>query len=382
MALHMTYEQKQMVRRLHAKGLTIRAIAKEIGYTPNVVFLTAAGNQLQPGRPDEWTPRPGRLRADEREDIWIGIRRGDSLSAIARQLGRSPSTISREVAKNGGADEYGPWRAHWRASKQVHRPRPSKLAYPPLKAQVTSWLEELWSPQEISARLRVEFPEDSMMRVSHETIYRSLFVQGRGELRRELTRCLRSGRRRRRPQGIPKSWATVTNKVMISERPGEVDDRAVPGHWEGDLIVGALNKSAIGTLVERTTRLVLLLHLPNGKSAPDVELAMKRVILTLPQELRRSITWDQGTEMSTHVNFTVDTNIPIYFCDPHAPWQRGTNENTNGLLRQYLPKSTDLSQHTEEDLQRIQRSLNGRPRRTLGYMTPLEKFAELVALTT
>ena len=378
----MTYEQKQMVRRLHAKGLSIRAIAKEIGYTPNVVFLTAAGNQLRPGRPDEWTPRPGRLRAEEREDIWIGIRRGDSLSAIARQLGRSPSTISREVAKNGGADDYGPWRAHWRASQQVRRPRPSKLTYPPLKAQVTTWLEELWSPQEISARLRVEFPEDSMMRVSHETIYRSLFVQGRGELRRELTRCLRSGRRRRRPQGIPKAWTTVTNKVMISERPAEVDDRAVPGHWEGDLIVGALNKSAVGTLVERTTRLVLLLHLPNGKSATDVELAMKRVILTLPEELRRSITWDQGTEMATHVNFTVDTNIPIYFCDPHAPWQRGTNENTNGLLRQYLPKGTDLSQHTEEDLQRIQRSLNGRPRRTLGYMTPLEKFAELVVLTT
>ncbi|MDE2282915.1 MAG: IS30 family transposase [Actinomycetales bacterium] len=378
----MTYEQKQMVRRLHAKGLSIRAIAKEIGYTPNVVFLTAAGNQLRPGRPDEWTPRPGRLRAEEREDIWIGIRRGDSLSAIARQLGRSPSTISREVAKNGGADDYGPWRAHWRASQQVRRPRPSKLTYPPPKAQVTTWLEELWSPQEISARLRVEFPEDSMMRVSHETIYRSLFVQGRGELRRELTRCLRSGRRRRRPQGIPKAWTTVTNKVMISERPAEVDDRAVPGHWEGDLIVGALNKSAVGTLVERTTRLVLLLHLPNGKSATDVELAMKRVILTLPEELRRSITWDQGTEMATHVNFTVDTNIPIYFCDPHAPWQRGTNENTNGLLRQYLPKGTDLSQHTEEDLQRIQRSLNGRPRRTLGYMTPLEKFAELVALTT
>jgi IS30 family transposase len=378
----MTYEQKQMIRRLHAKGLTVRAIAAEINYTKTAVHVTVVNRQVHSGRDDEWTPRAGRLRAEEREDIWIGLARGDSMSSIARTLGRSPSTITREVAKNGGAQNYGPWRAHYRASKAVRRSRPPKLSHAPLRAQVTAWLEEFWSPQEIAARLRLEFPDDSMMWVSHETIYRSLFVQGRGELRRELTRCLRTGRKKRRPHGSQKSWGHVHDMVMIAERPAEVEDRAVPGHWEGDLISGALNKSAVGTLVERSTRLVLLLHLPNGKSAGDVELAMKRAIITLPEELRRSITWDQGTEMSNHARFTIDTHIPIYFCDPHSPWQRGSNENTNGLLRQYLPKGTDLSLHSEEDLQRIQRSLNNRPRRTLGYMTPLEKFAELVALTT
>lgn len=382
MALHMTYEQKQMIRRLAAKGLTVREIAREMNFTPNGVHVTIVNKQVRPGRDDEWTPRPGRLRADEREDIWLGLRLGESMSAIARRLGRRASTITREVAKNGGAENYGPWHAHCRARRSVRRTRAPKLSHEALKAQVTAWLEEFWSPQEIAARLRLEFPDDSMMWVSHETIYKSLFVQGRGELRRELTRCLRTGRKRRRPHGSAKSWGHVHYMVMISERPPEVEDRAVPGHWEGDLISGALNKSAVGTLVERTSRLVLLLHLPNGKSAGDVELAMKRAIITLPEELRRSITWDQGTEMSNHASFTVATNIPIYFCDPHSPWQRGTNENTNGLLRQYLPKGTDLSLHSEEDLQRIQRSLNNRPRRTHGYMTPLEKFAELVALTT
>ena len=382
MALHMTYEQKQMVRRLYAKGLTIRAIAKEINYSPNGVHVTVVGNQSNPGRPDEWTPRPGRLRAEEREDIWIGLQRNESMSSIARRLGRSPSTITREVAKNHGAECYGPWRAHWRASKAVRRPRAAKLSHPPLNAQVTTWLEEFWSPQEISARLRIEFPDDATMRVSHETIYRSLYVRGSSDLRRELTRCLRTGRKRRRPHGSPKSWGTVSNKVMIAERPSEVADRKVPGHWEGDLISGEHNKSAVGTLVERSSRLTLLLHLPNGKSAPDVESALKRAMLGLPPAFRRSVTWDQGTEMTTHQRFTSDTNIPIYFCEPRSSWQRGTNENTNGLLRQYLPKSSNLSLHSAEDLQRIQHSLNSRPRRTLGYMTPLEKFAELVALTT
>jgi IS30 family transposase len=346
----MTYEQKQMVRRLHAKGLTIRDIAKEMNFTVSVVHVTAMNTQPRPGWPDEWTPRPGRLSADEREDIWLGLKRGDSMSAIARQLGRSPSTITREVKKNDGAYYYGPWRAHFRASRAVRRPRPAKLSHPQLNAQVTAWLEEFWSPQEISARLRMDYPENLAMRVSHETIYRTLYVRGRSELQRELTRCLRT--------------------------------QQVPGHWEGDLILGTKNKTAVGTLVERSTRMVLLLHLPHGKSAPHVEAALKQTILAMPEAWRRSITWDRGTEMITHLSFTETTNIPIYFCDPHSPWQRGTNENTNGLLRQYLPKSSDLSTFTEEDLQRIQRSLNSRPRRTLGYMTPLEKFAELVALTT
>ena len=234
---------------------------------------------------------------------------------------------------------------------------------------------------EIAECLRLEYPDDPMMQVSHETIYQSLFVQGRGELRRELARCLRSGRTARRHQGRVEKRGKIPNMVMISERPAEVEDRAVPGHWEGDLIIGAGNKSAVGTLVERWTRFVLLLHLPDGYAAVNVERAMRKAIKKLPDELARSITWDQGHEMARHDNFTVATGIPIYFCDPHSPWQRGSNENTNGLLRQYMPKSTDLSQHSAADLARFQRSLNGRPRKTLGYMKPSEKFAELVALT-
>ena len=219
------------------------------------------------------------------------------------------------------------------------------------------------------------------MRVSHETIYQSLFVQGRGELRRELARCLRSGRTTRKPRGRTERRGRLPGMVMISERPAEVDDRAVPGHWEGDLILGEGGRSAVGTLVERTTRLLLLLHLGESRSADCVEVAMRKAIRTLPAELRRSITWDQGAEMANHADFTISTDIPIYFCDPHAPWQRGSNENTNGLLRQYLPKGMDLSKVIRRRLESIQRSLNGRPRKTLGYLTPSEKFTEVVALT-
>ena len=219
------------------------------------------------------------------------------------------------------------------------------------------------------------------MRVSHETIYQSLFVQGRGELRRELARCLRSGRTCRKKRGTVERRGRIPGMVNISDRPAEVADRAVPGHWEGDLILGEGGRSAVGTLVERTTRLVLLLHLEGGRSAVNVEAAMRKAIAALPAELRRSITWDQGAEMSTHATFTTATGIPIYFCDPHAPWQRGSNENTNGLLRQYLPKGTDLSKHSAADLKRIQCSLNDRPRKTLGYMTPSEAYAQVVAAT-
>ncbi len=219
------------------------------------------------------------------------------------------------------------------------------------------------------------------MNVSHEVIYQSLFVQGRGELRRELARCLRSGRTQRRPQGRVNRQGKIPGMVMISERPAEVADRAVPGHWEGDLIVGAGGRSAVGTLVERTTRYVLLLHLAGDHSAPTVEAVMRKAIATLPNELMRSVTWDQGSEMANHRAITVATGVPIYFCDPHSPWMRGSNENTNGLLRQYMPKGTDLSKFSEDDLLAIQRSLNGRPRKTLDYMMPEEKLAELVALT-
>lgn len=219
------------------------------------------------------------------------------------------------------------------------------------------------------------------MRVSHETIYQSLFVQGRGELRRELARCLRSGRTARRHRGRIESRGRLPGMVMISQRPAEVDDRSVPGHWEGDLFLGAGSRSAVGTLVKRSTRYLLLLHLGSDKTAVNVEKQMRRAIVGLPDQLRRSITWDQGAEMAAHSTFTVATGIPIYFCDPHSPWQRGSNENTNGLLRQYLPKGSDLSTVTAADLRRIQASLNDRPRKTLDYMTPSEKLAQVLALT-
>jgi IS30 family transposase len=281
----------------------------------------------------------------------------------------------------GGRGAYRAWRAHQRAREQARRPKTPKLACPRLAVQVAGWLEEWWSPQQISRRLRTEFPGDPMMRVSHETIYQALYVQGRGELRRELARCLRTGRAKRRPRGRDGRSGHIKDMVMISERPPEAEDRAVPGHWEGDLIIGKGCKSAVGTLVERTTRYVMLLHLPEGRDARLVEQAMRQAIGTLPAELARTITWDQGIEMSFHAQFTIATGIPVYFCDPHAPWQRGSNENTNGLLRQYLPKGTDLSVHTAEDLARIAASLNGRPRKTLGFMTPSEKLAELLAHT-
>jgi IS30 family transposase len=329
-----------------------------------------------------WTPARGRLGLAEREEITVGLARGDTLSAIAGRLGRSVSTVSREVAANGGRGDYRAWRAHRRAWERARRPKPTKLgSCPALGTQVAAWLGEWWSPEEIARRLRREFPDDPMMRVSHETIYQTLYVQGRGELRRELARCLRTGRAQRRPRGRTETRGRIPGMVMISERPAEAADRAVPGHWEGDLIVGKAGRSAVGTLVERATRFVLLLHLPDGHGAEQVEAAMRRAIATLPGELFRTITWDQGKEMARHAAFTVATGIPIYFCDPHSPWQRGSNENTNGLLRQYMPKGTDLSVHSAEDLARFARSLNNRPRETLEYLKPSEKLSELLAHT-
>jgi transposase, IS30 family len=244
---------------------------------------------------------------------------------------------------------------------------------------VTADLLECWSPEQIARRLREDFRHDRSMQISHETIYKSLYVQGRGGLRRELARCLRTGRARRRPHGREETRGRIPDIVLISQRPAEVEDRAVPGHWEGDLLIGKDNKSAIGTLVERQTRYVMLLDLRKGFTAPHVRDAMTRTIKTLPESLRRSITWDQGREMAHHAQFTIDTGVQVYFCDPHSPWQRGSNENTNGLLRQYFPKGTDLSLHGPAKLRKVSASLNGRPRETLNWRTPAEKFAELVA---
>ncbi len=378
---HLTDEQKQLAFRLRARGWRLAAISREIGCTAQMVGLMVRDGRHGLGVPFHWTPRPGALTIADRELILLGLGRGESLRAIAKSLGRAPSTICREVNANGGREDYSAWHGHQRARDQARRPKPCKLRRGRLLSEVARRLEQLWSPQEISQRLALDFPDDPEMRVSHETIYQSLFVQGRGELRRELARCLRSGRTARKPRGRVEKRGRIPGMVMLSERPAEAADRAVPGHWEGDLILGEGGRSAVGTLVERTTRLVLLLHLPEGRSADCVEVAMRKSIKTLPAELRRSITWDQGAEMANHVSFTVATGIPIYFCDPHAPWQRGSNENTNGLLRQYLPKGSDLSKVSAAELARIQRSLNERPRKTLGYLTPSEKFTEVVALT-
>jgi transposase, IS30 family len=381
MRAHLTAEQRQLAFRLKARGLSLREIGPQVGCSHQGVALIVRQASRRPVRHDGWAPGPGRLTLADREEITLGLHAGDSFTAIAARLGKAVSTVSREVAANGGREGYRAWRAHQRARQQARRPKAPKLACPELAAQVTSWLTEWWSPQQIAARLRIEFPGDPMMKVSHETIYQALYVQGRGELRRELARCLRTGRAKRRPRGRGENTGRIRDMVMISERPAEAEDRAVPGHWEGDLIIGKDCRSAVGTLVERTTRYVLLLHLPAGRDAHLVERAMRQAITALPADLARTITWDQGKEMAYHAHFTIATGIPVYFCDPHKPWQRGSNENTNGLLRQYLPKGTDLSAHSAADLARIARSLNTRPRKTLGFMTPSEKLTELLAHT-
>jgi len=373
-------ELEREVRRLAAKGHGLREIGRMVERSRHAVTNVLVREPRRPAVTD-WNPSPARLSVQDREEIRAGLERGESFTVIARMMGRSVSTVSREVATNGGRDRYRAWQAHLGAGQRARRPKKPKLALGPLATQVTAWLEEWWSPEEIARRLRVEFPDDPMMWVSHETIHQSLFVQGRGELRRELHRCLRSGRAQRRPRSRLERRGHIPDMVMISERPAEVADRAVPGHWEGDLIMGQNNRSAVGTLVERTTRYVMLLHLPDGREAIKVNEAMKQAIAGLPPELARTITWDQGREMSSHAQFTVDSGVQVYFCDPHSPWQRGTNENTNGLLRQYMPKGSDLSEHSAEDLERIARSFNNRPRKTLGFMKPSEALTELLAST-
>jgi transposase, IS30 family len=378
----LTWDERRAAVAWASEGASLREIARRLGRRSygGVRRVLVEERARFVARP-EWAPGPGRLRLEEREEISRGLAADETFTAIAVRLGRAVSTVSREVSANGGRDGYRAAAAHGRAREQARRPKPMKLSNHRLAGQVREWLEDLWSPEEIARRLRLEFPDDPLMWVSHETIYQTLFVQGRGELRRELTRCLRSGRAVRRPHGPIDKGGHLKGMVMISERPAEVADRAVPGHWEGDLILGKSGRSAVGTLVERATRFVLLLHLPDGRDAAHVDLAMRDAIARLPKELFRTITWDQGSEMGLHARFTHETGIQIYFCDPHSPWQRGSNENTNGLLRQYMPKSTDLSVHTTDDLAEIARSLNNRPRKTLGYMKPSEKLAELLAHT-
>jgi len=316
----------------------------------------------------------------EREEISRGVAAGDSLRMVAARLGRAASTISRELARNGGRGEYRAYRADRRTWRRARRPKPSKLANnPQLRAVVEDKLDQWWSPEQVARWLRRSYPSDQEMQVSHETIYLSLFIQGKGALRKELAQCLRTGRAYRRPKTkrAPSGKGQIVNPVMISERPAEVEDRAVPGHWEGDLLMGK-RQTAIGTLVERHTRYVMLFGLPDGNTAEAVRTALAETVQRLPEHLWQSLTWDQGKEMAQHAQFTVDTGVQVYFCDPKSPWQRGSNENTNGLLRQYFPKGTDMSLLTQADLDAAAHSLNGRPRQTLDWMTPSDKLAEVL----
>ena len=348
--------------------------------------------------------RGRRLGLAEREEIAVGVAAGLSIRAIARQIGRAPSTVMREVARNAdygaryrrlhrpGADprglrgttRYRAGRAQLRAETRARRPKPAKLAVnAALREQVQTRLEDKQSPEQIMHRLRLEFPDEPEMWVSHETIYQSLYVQGRGALRRELASCLRTGRALRKPRRrAEERRGRIPGMVSISERPAEVEDRAVPGHWEGDLIIGKDSASAIGTLVERATRFVLLLHLPNRHGALEVQEAMITAMSRLPATLRRTLTWDQGSEMANHATIADATGLDIYFCDPHSPWQRGSNENTNGLLRQYFPKSSDLSVFPADYLDYVATQLNRRPRKTLSWKTPAEALDELLSQPT
>jgi IS30 family transposase len=418
-----------------AIGLSSEDAARKAGVPPDAgyrLFRKAGGMAPSIFRSSS-KPLSGRyLSLAEREEIALLNTQGHSMREIGRRLGRSASTISRELDRNaathGGKMAYRATAAQWHADRSARRPKPAKLAHntalrtyveerlsgtvaAPIQARGRAigrkglrseackdrrW-KKAWSPEQIARRLPIDFPEDETMRISHEAIYQAIFVQGRGALRRELAACLRSGRGLRVPRARTgkRSKSFISPEIMISERPAEVTDRAVPGHWEGDLIVGR-GSSAIGTLVERTTRFTMLLHLPrlaghgegprvkygpalSGHGAEAVRDAITRTIATLPEELCRSLTWDRGAEMAQHSRLKIDTGIQVYFCDPHSPWQRGTNENTNGLLRQYFPKGEDLSVYCADEISAVAEALNGRPRKTLGWKTPAEALDVLLS---
>ena len=381
-AKRLSQADRSKIERLIWSGETFETAAAAVGCSTKSIqrFLALTGGLKR--RIKERSAL--RLSLAEREELSRGLVAGDSLRTIATRLKRAPSTISREVAWNGPRNDYRAWRADSEAVERGHRPKPAKLAVDSrLCREVERGLRAEWSPQQIAARLISDYPDDLDMRVSHETIYKTLFIQARGALRKELTTCLRTGRAQRRPHMRTEQSGAgrLQNMILISDRPPEVADRAIPGHWEGDLIIGKGGRSAIGTLVERSSRYVVLLHLPHGRTAEDVRAALTRQVSKLPAELRRTLTWDQGKEMADHVRFTTDTQMEVYFCDPHSPWQRGSNENTNGLLRQYFPSKADLSLHSAAHLNAVARKLNNRPRQTLNWMKPSEVFGRAVAST-
>lgn len=370
--------QKHELWQMWTTGWSISDIGRALERKPGSIFGTlAARGGIRPAR----RCRSARaLRMEEREVISRGLASGDSIRAIARQLDRPASTVSREIARNGGRNRYRALVAEERALKQGLRPKVCRLAeHERLRSVVAMKLQQQWSPEQISGWLRRTYPLETSMQISHETIYRSLFIQARGVLKKELIHHLRTRRVMRRAKSSTtngQARGQIVDAVSIRERPASVEDRAIPGHWEGDLIAGT-NNSYIATLVERTSRFTMLVKVP-GKDTARVVQALKRAMRNLPEHVRKSLTWDRGMELAAHKCLTIATNIDVYFCDPQSPWQRGTNENTNRLIRQYLPKGTDISIHTQPQLNRIASRLNQRPRKTLRFETPGEVFSRVL----
>jgi IS30 family transposase len=377
----LSHEQKAELWQRWKAGETLSDIGRALGkHAASVFGVVAAKGGFAP------VPRsrkPGSLSLDEREEISRGLVEEQSFHQLGRAMGRAVSTISREVAGNGGRQAYRATRADERALDRARRPKPCQLAFnPALCKLVAGKLSKQWSPQQIAGWLKAQFPGDPSMNVSHETIYKSLFIQARGVLKKELLAHLRSRRIMRRGRTATTAGQTrgqIIDAVSIRDRPAEIEDRAIPGHWEGDLLSGSKN-THIATLVERSSRFVMLVKV-NGKDSDSVVGALIRQVQFLPHGLMASLTWDRGTEMAYHRKFTVATDVSVYFCDPQSPWQRGSNENTNGLLRQYFPKGTDLSIYTQHDLDQVALRLNTRPRKTLGFQTPADTFKRAVALT-
>src|SRR5215469_10772276 len=364
--------ERQRIAELLAEGAPVWRLHKEINRSRFAIRRAVVALHRPPKREPRRSPL--RLSLAEREEISRGLAAGEPVRQIARGLGRAPSTVCREVAANGGRGRYRACAADRRALRLAHRPKPAKLCRClRLRQVVEAKLERRWSPEQIAGWLKTSYPDDPEMRVSHETIYLSLFVQSRGALRKELARYLRSGRARRRPHGLSvmNGQGQLRGTVNISARPAGASDRAVPGHWEGDLLSGT-RSSTVATLVERKSRFVMLVGLPGSHTADVVADALADAITSLPSQLRRSLTWDQGKQMAEHARFSVATGVPVYFCDPHSPWQRGSNENTNGLLRQYFPRSTDFRAVTQSDLDAVAAELNDRPRQTLEWKSPCQ----------